>query len=254
MDPKEFEKNNYNKQSEINFNRIDFTKVGSSALPDYLRSPYILFENILKSNINSNSILLDLCCGDGLYSFSAAEKCESITCLDFAENSINIAKERARSLGYLEKMQFVIADAEKLPFSNNSFDIITCVGSLSYVDLDNFLNEVSRVLKPEGQILFIDSYNHNFIYRFNRFIQVLRGIRSYSTFKRMPNTKTLKSIDLQFKNMKVYYFNIFIWLAPFLNIFLSQTKTAIFLNKLDTFFYMFKKYAFKILITAKNKK
>jgi ubiquinone/menaquinone biosynthesis C-methylase UbiE len=50
---------------------------------------------------------------------------------------------------------------EKLPFANQSFDIIVSAGSLSYGDNDIVMNEIYRVLKLQGVFIAIDSLNNN---------------------------------------------------------------------------------------------
>lgn len=53
---------------------------------------------------------------------------------------------------------------KNLPFRDNSFDIVTCVGSFSYIDHDVFIAEIYRVIKSGGELICLDSYNHNIIY------------------------------------------------------------------------------------------
>ena len=43
-----------------------------------------------------------------------------------------------------------VADMEKLPFKNESFDVICSAGSLSYGDNNRVINEIYRVLKLGG--------------------------------------------------------------------------------------------------------
>jgi ubiquinone/menaquinone biosynthesis C-methylase UbiE len=50
---------------------------------------------------------------------------------------------------------------EKLPFADQSFDIIVSAGSLSYGDNDIVMNEIYRVLKLQGVFIAIDSLNNN---------------------------------------------------------------------------------------------
>jgi len=51
-----------------------------------------------------------------------------------------------------------IARAEQLPFCNQSFSFVSAIGLLEYLNGgDFFLNEVRRVLQPEGYFLFTSS-------------------------------------------------------------------------------------------------
>ena len=43
-----------------------------------------------------------------------------------------------------------------LPFADNSFDLVTCYSVIPYVDdIDTFLNEMFRVIKPKGIAVII---------------------------------------------------------------------------------------------------
>ncbi len=53
--------------------------------------------------------------------------------------------------------RFVKADAQELPFADNSFDVVLNVeSSHRYPQVDEFLNESYRILKPDGILLFAD--------------------------------------------------------------------------------------------------
>ena len=51
---------------------------------------------------------------------------------------------------------FVIAGAERLPFADDSFDLVAAAGSLNYADLPSAFGEVARVLTPDGTFLLYD--------------------------------------------------------------------------------------------------
>jgi SAM-dependent methyltransferase len=52
-------------------------------------------------------------------------------------------------------MSFQVADAQALPFEDESFDAVTCrLGIMYFVDLPKALREVRRVLKPSGRVAF----------------------------------------------------------------------------------------------------
>jgi len=59
------------------------------------------------------------------------------------------------------KMTYVNAPAEKIPFDDDYFDIISSFNSLDHVDdIDNTIKEIKRVLKPKGIFLLITDVNH----------------------------------------------------------------------------------------------
>jgi ubiquinone/menaquinone biosynthesis C-methylase UbiE len=80
-------------------------------------------------------------------------KPKSITGIDISEKSITFCKRRYA----IEGLSFLHGDAEALPLSDNSFDIIVNIeSSHCYGYMERFLKEVYRVLRPNGYFLFAD--------------------------------------------------------------------------------------------------
>lgn len=98
--------------------------------------------------------ILDVGCGNGnLFSFLSNEQYELFG-IDFSENMIAEAKKY-----FSEKASFFVADAEELPFADNTIDIITCNASFHhYVHPNTVLAEMKRVLKDGGKLLIGDPY------------------------------------------------------------------------------------------------
>jgi ubiquinone/menaquinone biosynthesis C-methylase UbiE len=66
---------------------------------------------------------------------------------------IEQARLAAQSLGVGRRIEWKVGRAEKLPFAEESFDLVTCVLSFNLVQRDQFLEEALRVLKPGGRLL-----------------------------------------------------------------------------------------------------
>ena len=250
---KQIEQLRYNKFSTDLLNIIEKNKVlldilGEDNFPLYLRPPYKHYHNLIHKNTLGKKKQLDLCCGNGMHSFTGAKNGATVIGLDYAEKSIAICKERGNSLNL--NVDFRSADVQTLAFVENEFDVVSCAGSLSYLDKEIFLNEVYRVLKEGGVFICVDSFNHNPIYRLNRYIHYLRGERSYGTLVKMPNMDTIRLIRKIYSNVDVKYFGIFTFLAPVLKFFISPQIITQIINKLDKKFPFFRRYAFKIVISA----
>ena len=101
-----------------------------------------------------NGRILDVGCGNGnLFSLLPDGKYELFG-VDFSENMIGEAKRNCRT-----KATFSVADAEKLPFESDTFDIIVCNASFHhYIHPDTVLEEMNRVLKDGGKLLIGDPY------------------------------------------------------------------------------------------------
>lgn len=57
-----------------------------------------------------------------------------------------------------QNVSFVVADAETLPFLNDSFNAVTCrIAAHHFPDPEKFVNESERVLKQDGFLLLIDN-------------------------------------------------------------------------------------------------
>eukprot|EP01156_Anaeramoeba_ignava_P011034 Anaeramoba_ignava/a481686_8.p1 GENE.a481686_8~~a481686_8.p1 ORF type:complete len:258 (-),score=25.15 a481686_8:20-793(-) len=78
---------------------------------------------------------------------------KSSTGLDLNKKAIDFCSSQYRDLG----INFKQGNAENLPFEDNSFDIVINVeSSHRYEQMNNFLAEVYRVLRPGGHFLFTD--------------------------------------------------------------------------------------------------
>lgn len=100
-----------------------------------------------------NRTLLDLAGGTGDITFAWRKKGGGPAILsDINEQMLAVANTRAASLGLLEGVTTLVADAEALPFPNNSVDRVTIAfGLRNCTDKQAVLNEARRVLKPGGQ-------------------------------------------------------------------------------------------------------
>lgn len=111
--------------------------------------------NFLKTKTKDKNVL-DVGCGTGKYSIELLKTAKSLIGVDKSKNQLEIAKSKTKN-----KDCFVCADASNLPFKDNTFDVIIscwCVGTI----LDNqvqqkVLNEQKRVLKPNGEIYFVEN-------------------------------------------------------------------------------------------------
>lgn len=110
----------------------------------------VLIEEIEKSESGK---ILDVGCGNGnLFTLLPENKYE-LYGVDFSQNMIIEAKSKCRNA------TFSVADAEMLPFDDDSFDIVVCNASFHhYIHPDRVLEEMHRVLKDGGKLLIGDPY------------------------------------------------------------------------------------------------
>jgi SAM-dependent methyltransferase len=102
--------------------------------------------------------VLDLACGVGDPALSiAAEVAPAgrVTATDLGPGMMSLAEELAHKKG-LTNIEFREANAESLPFVDESFDLLTCrFGIMFFPDLSKALRECLRVLKPGGRVAFV---------------------------------------------------------------------------------------------------
>ncbi|MFH1638497.1 MAG: class I SAM-dependent methyltransferase [Candidatus Woesearchaeota archaeon] len=102
--------------------------------------------------INKDSYVLDMGCGVGATSCYLAKKhgC-SVVGVDISKRMIDRAKERAKEQGL--EIEFVRADAQKLPFENNSFDAVISESVTAFPNNKaKALKEYRRVTRKGGYV------------------------------------------------------------------------------------------------------
>ncbi|MHA1705195.1 MAG: class I SAM-dependent methyltransferase [Promethearchaeota archaeon] len=99
----------------------------------------------------SASIVLDLGCGSGQLTLPLADIYDFVVGLDIQRSSVFYGKKIVRLLGRSKRVDFILGDGRKLPFSNSTFDIVFAFASLEHIRESNeVLYELNRVLKDDG--------------------------------------------------------------------------------------------------------
>jgi len=225
--------------------KITFSSPGLSYLPLYLRTPYIFFDELLIKKIKLGDRVLEIGAGTGRHTEVLVKSGANVTATDISENSLKVLQARMMHQLHID-VPVKVADMEKLPFEDRSFDFVVSAGSLSYGDNNIVLNEIYRVLKQGGSFICVDSLNHNPIYRFNRWVQYLKGKRSISTINRMPTISLLNKYESKFEETQVNFFGSLIWLSPILVFFLKKEMVGKFFDRFDTLINV-KRSAFKFV-------
>ena len=129
--------------------------------------------------------VLDIGCGAGHASFCLARQAEAVTAYDLSEEMLASVANTAREYG-LDNLKTVQGSSLKLPFADNSFDlVISRYSAHHWYNLNQALAEAARTLKPGGRTLFIDiiSPETAVLDTFLQTVEILRDhshIRDYS--------------------------------------------------------------------------
>ncbi len=96
--------------------------------------------------------VLEICCGSGLMAEKFARAGAIVTGIDFSPAAIERAKERARRFRF--DASFMVGDAEKLAFSDRSFDLVAVHDGLHHLDDPRrAVGEMARVARKGVLIL-----------------------------------------------------------------------------------------------------
>ena len=109
----------------------------------------------LKSHLSDtkNSTVIDIGCGNGALLKQLAPMIETGIGFDLSSSII----EKAKTLNAeIPNVSFHKINGPSIPVKDQSIDIAISMLSFRYLDWDPLLNELNRVLKPNGRLLIID--------------------------------------------------------------------------------------------------
>jgi ubiquinone/menaquinone biosynthesis C-methylase UbiE len=102
-------------------------------------------------DLRAGSKVLDVAAGNGMASLAAARRWCAVTSTDYVPELLERGRARAAADGL--SIEFREADAESLPFADNSFDtVLSTFGVMFTPNQDRAAAELMRVCKPKGQI------------------------------------------------------------------------------------------------------
>jgi SAM-dependent methyltransferase len=95
--------------------------------------------------------VLDVAAGTGNASIPAAERGASVVASDLTPELLDAGRARADSAGV--ELEWVEADAENLPFEDESFDVVmSSIGAMFAPHHERVADEIARVCRPGGTI------------------------------------------------------------------------------------------------------
>jgi ubiquinone/menaquinone biosynthesis C-methylase UbiE len=116
----------------------------------YLRS--------LDLEVGPDSVVLDAGSGTGIVTMSLLDsgfKPKQVVALDLSFNSLRVSREQFDKKKRYAPIDVTQGNILTLPFDENTFDMVMTCGVLEYVNLDDGLKELSRVLKPSGKLVLL---------------------------------------------------------------------------------------------------
>ncbi|MET3698518.1 ubiquinone/menaquinone biosynthesis C-methylase UbiE [Bacillus oleivorans] len=102
-------------------------------------------------------ILLDVATGGGHVALTFAPFFEQVVALDLTPEMLKVAEKFIKDKGH-SNVSFQLGNAEDLPFTDESFDVITCrIAAHHFPQVQLFVQEVYRTLKKDGVLILADN-------------------------------------------------------------------------------------------------
>jgi len=113
---------------------------------------------VMVANVGEGSKVLDIAGGTGDLALAFARKVGAsgeVVHTDINEAMLRTGRDRLLDAGVV--LPTLVCDAEKLPFPDNHFDVVTVAfGLRNMTHKDKALAEMARVLKPGGRLLVLE--------------------------------------------------------------------------------------------------
>ncbi len=115
-----------------------------------------------------------------------------LTGIDLSEGMLALARARAAELG--RDVELRNGDAHALPFTDAAFDTVVCTFGLCAIpDIDAALDEMTRVLRPDGKLILVDhvASSSRLARGVQRALEVVTVPMASEHFLRRPLTKVV---------------------------------------------------------------
>ncbi|WP_235600040.1 class I SAM-dependent methyltransferase [Alkalihalobacillus trypoxylicola] len=169
-----------------------------------------LIEGVNHSGIEC---VLDIATGGGHVANSLAPIFNKVYALDVTEPILKAAEQFITKNGH-QNVEFVLGNAEELPFPNEYFDTVTCrIAAHHFANIAAFVQEAHRVLKTNGQLLIIDNVapENDFSDYFYNEMEKLRDYSHQRALKKSEWIRMIESTSFELLEMntfrKIFYFD-----------------------------------------------
>ncbi|MBN2183808.1 MAG: class I SAM-dependent methyltransferase [Candidatus Krumholzibacteriota bacterium] len=106
--------------------------------------------------------VLDIGCGPGIYTQELLDREDTITSIDIAPGMIKKAREKFTDAIDEKRVSFTTGEIYDLEGMDGYFDIVMCIGVVSYIlEIDKFLGKINSLIKPGGYAIIQISKKHS---------------------------------------------------------------------------------------------
>ena len=163
-------------------------------------------ENWIAKRAKKGKVFLDFGCGNGENGIYAGLQGATVKGIDISPEGIENCKSNAKKLGLEKLCEHIVMDGENLTFEDSSFDYGVEYGVLHHVDLDKSLSEISRVLKPNAEMICIEALRHNPIIHAYR--KKTPHLRTEWEVEHILGVESLDVIKKYFNKVDVKFFHL----------------------------------------------
>lgn len=166
------------------------------------------------SGVRAGHFVLDVASGTGDLAMAFAAcvgQMGKVILTDINEAMLGVGRDRLADKGIIGNVDFVLADAEQLPFTSHYFDCVSIAFGLRNVtDQSAALRSMYRILKPGGRLLILefshpttsllnkiyDFYSFNIIPKLGEWVANDKASYQYlvESIRMHPNQETLKTM------------------------------------------------------------
>ena len=150
--------------------------------------------------------VLDFGCGNGENGIYAAQCGANVRGIDISPEGVANANLNAKKAGVNDHCFFETMDGENMTFNDNLFDLAVEYGVLHHVDLEKAMSELSRVLKPDAQMMCIEALRHNPVIHWYR--KKTPHLRTEWEFEHILGVEDLAVARKYFKTVDVRFFHL----------------------------------------------
>jgi len=121
---------------------------------------YWRWRTVRKVAPQGDAPILDVCCGTGDLALAFAKKTPAavkVVAADFCPQMLEIGRQKGAKSAAAERLTWVEADTQNLPFPDNQFQVVSVAFGLRNVtDTDRGLREMTRVCRPGGRVAVLE--------------------------------------------------------------------------------------------------
>lgn len=109
------------------------------------------------AGLTGEELILDVATAVGHTAMALAPGARHVTGIDLTAEMLDEARTLAAKRG-ITNLTFAEGDAEKIPFPDDRFDVVTCrIAAHHFPEIRRFCQEAYRVLRPGGKLLVVDN-------------------------------------------------------------------------------------------------